>query len=88
MGWTRDELLAGHDGEKFWHLLPDDLRAEWTSFVASYEREGELDGPCFWFDMETRMCKHHQHRPNVCRDFETGSAECRSWRKQYQELIR
>ena len=86
-GWTEAELLKGHPGEKYWHQLPGKLKEEWQAFVDSYRREGELDGPCFWFDQETRLCKHHQVRPQVCRDFEAGSVECRQWRKVYEDKV-
>ena len=83
-GWTQEELLRGHEGESHWHKLPHVLRTEWESFVQNYQRAGDLDGRCFWLDEETNLCKHHQHRPQVCRDFEIGNPECRQWRKNYQ----
>lgn len=87
-GWTRDELLSGHAGESYWHQMPDDLKQQWKDFVENYRRDGELDGPCFWFDMDTRLCRNHEHRPQVCRDFEAGSLACKQWRREYNELIR
>ena len=90
----RQELLEGRDGEKWWYRLPDDLRIELDQFIASYQHRnyGEtvatFDGPCCWFNMETRQCRHHQHRPNVCRDFETGSPQCHEWRRYYSDKIR
>ena len=87
-GWTEEELLAGYEGESYWQTLPSDLKQEWQKFVAGYKRPGELDGPCFWFDMETGQCRHHEVRPRVCRDFETGSKECLEWRREYRELVK
>lgn len=86
-GWTREELTNGVRGEEHWHKLPEDLRNEWLEFVEIYQRDGELDGPCFWLDTTTRQCKHHNHRPNVCRDFEIGSKLCREWRDHYRSEI-
>lgn len=86
-GWTEEELLTGHAGESHWHRLPDDLRAEWEAYVSAYESTGELDRPCFWFDSETRRCRHHQYRPQVCRDFEIGSTVCKQWRQHYRDLV-
>lgn len=83
VGWTRDELKVGHPGESHWHNLPSDLKKEWQAYVATYDRPGELDGKCFWLDLETNLCKHHQHRPQVCRDFEAGSKECHHWRRHF-----
>ena len=82
-GWTRQELLDGHPGESHWHNLPEPLKNEWKEFVAGYKKTEELDGKCFWLDPETNLCKHHEFRPNVCRDFEAGSSECRQWRRHF-----
>ena len=84
-GWTEQELLDGHPGEPHWHQLPKSLKDEWLTFVAGYSKPkpGELDGQCFWQDTETGFCKHHEYRPQVCRDFEAGCQECRQWRRQY-----
>lgn len=40
--------------------------------------------PCFWWDSETRRCKHHEHRPSVCRKFERGGEDCRRLRDEYK----
>lgn len=32
--------------------------------------------PCLWYDAETRQCKHYEHRPEVCREFEMGGDDC------------
>ena len=75
--------------EEPWISLPDSLRHELLSFVATYQEppEGQLDGPCIWFDIETRRCKHHEHRPNVCRDFKINSEDCLGWREHYKDII-
>ena len=89
----RRDLLQGREGEKWWFRLPNDLRNELDEYIANYQHKnyGEevesFDGPCCWFDMETRQCRHHQYRPNVCRDFETGSQQCHEWRRHYREKI-
>lgn len=89
----RRDLIAGRPGESHWHQLPEDLKNDWLRFVADYRtpQYGDsletFDGPCFWLDTETRMCKHHQYRPNVCRDFETGNPECLQWREVYADRI-
>lgn len=81
---------GNHPGEHWWQVLPPDLRTELDAFVAQYEPRNydgtvdTLDGPCCWFNQETGLCKHHLHRPNVCRDFEPGSSGCREWRAYYQ----
>jgi Fe-S-cluster containining protein len=89
----RDELRNGNPGEPHWHSLPEDLKAEWESYVADYRLPDygsapeSFDGPCIWLDLETRRCKHHEHRPRVCRDFKTGSTACHQWRAYYRDKI-
>ena len=89
----RQELLAGHPGESYWHAMPAELRSEWEAYVADYQlpQYGDdpatFDGPCIWLDMETRRCKNHEHRPSICRDFETGNSECLQWRSYYRDRI-
>ena len=76
------------EGEIYWHALPLELRGELDSYVKAYRvEEGQLDGPCFWLDLETMLCKHHEHRPRVCREFEIGSRLCRQWREHYRDDI-
>lgn len=40
--------------------------------------------PCFWWDSASRRCRHHEHRPSVCRQFEPGGEDCRRLRDEYQ----
>ena len=75
--------------EKHWVSMPAELKQELMEFMRSYQRpaEGELDGPCVWFDPQKRVCMHHEHRPNVCRDFKVGGKDCIAWRKHYADRI-
>ena len=74
--------------EEHWTRMPRQLRNSLLAYVEQYESppEGELDGPCLWLDIETGRCKHHEFRPNVCRDFRIGSAGCLDWRAEYLVL--
>lgn len=87
------DLLSGNPGESWWHKLPEELKQPLLKHMQEYVKPDygdtleTLDGPCIWLDMETRKCKHHQHRPNVCRDFETGCGDCLNWRKEYADRI-
>ena len=83
-----DPVDRSYDAE-YWKALPQNLKQELTAYIAAYRPPpaGELDGPCCWFDMETRRCRHHEYRPRVCRDFETGSRGCRDWRWHYRDRI-
>ncbi len=89
----REELLAGHPGESYWHAMPVELKAQWEAHVAKYSTPkygvdpSTFDGPCIWLDMETRQCKNHEYRPRICREFETGSRECLEWRNYYSDKV-
>ena len=74
----------------YFNAMPDDIKAELMAYIETYQKPqgSDLDGPCFWFDMETRQCKHHEYRPRVCRDFEVGSKGCRDWRRHYEHKIK
>ncbi|MDE0864365.1 MAG: YkgJ family cysteine cluster protein [Rubripirellula sp.] len=73
--------------EPAWTQLPEALRDELLAYIASYipPADGQLDGPCVWYDPEQRQCKHHADRPQVCRDFAVGGQDCVDWRANYRE---
>lgn len=73
--------------EEHWVNLPHDLKEELLQYIADYDEpaKGELGTPCFWLDLEKKCCKHHEYRPNVCRDFDVGCTDCLGWRKEYYE---
>jgi Fe-S-cluster containining protein len=37
--------------------------------------------PCIW--LENGRCKHYDHRPAVCREFEVGGIHCLVWRERH-----
>ncbi len=75
-------------GEAQWDRLPHDLKQELLDYMAQYRvADDQLDGPCIWFDLVTRRCKHHQYRPRVCREFAVGGLRCREWRHHYRDKI-
>ena len=88
-----EELLAGHPGESYWHALPDELRQQWLDYMRNYQLPeygddpSTFDGACIWYSPESRQCMHHEYRPRVCRDFETGCKQCYEWRTYYQDKI-
>jgi len=52
--------------------LPPHLRT-------SYRRQRDTDPyrydrglPCFWWNPDTKLCKHYEHRPPICRDYPGG----------------
>ncbi|TWU00803.1 YkgJ family cysteine cluster protein [Stieleria varia] len=73
-----------------WLEMPVRLRDETLATILSYQppADGELDGRCTWLDAKTNQCLHHEHRPQVCRDFEVGRSQCLAWRQSYSSLLR
>jgi Fe-S-cluster containining protein len=67
--------------------VPYELLSPIDEYVASFEGEDDTGRPCIWLDLATRSCLHYDHRPQVCRDFERGSDECRvvRWRYRIQD---
>jgi Fe-S-cluster containining protein len=57
-----------------------ELRDYLKDLLAGIERE---DSACIWFDENSMRCRHHEHRPSVCRDFEVGSEDCVGWRERF-----
>jgi len=51
--------------------IPRRLREELKR--ASRDRTGL---PCFWLDLLTHECRHYEHRPVACREFQPGSENC------------
>lgn len=66
-------------------LLPqgvfDSLQAIRETSRVQYLVHGTNYTPCGWFNMETRQCRHHEHRPRVCRDFAIGAEYCINLRR-------
>lgn len=66
--------------------LPPEVRAELDQYIVGLRlgRGPRGEVPCLWFDQVTRKCKHHAHRPSICREFEMGSEDCHNWRKEFE----
>ncbi len=75
--------------EPHWQTLPESLKRELLAYIDQYQSPppGQLDGPCFWLDEGTRLCKHHSDRPEVCRRFAVGGKGCFQWRAFYRDKI-
>ena len=61
--------------------LPERLHTELL------ERKGtpgwDYDAPCSWLDRTTNRCRHYDHRPSVCREFEVGGEDCLRIRQEW-----
>ena len=71
--------LPGMD--PIWETVPGDVKDELLEFID--EGGAELGVPCFWFDTKSKLCKHYEYRPQICRDFEMGNPHCVRLRFQH-----
>lgn len=68
--------------------LPPELLAELKEAKAAIRDDFPDDAPCIWLDGRTKLCKHYQYRPSVCRDNDDendgltpGDEGCLEWRR-------
>lgn len=59
-----------------YQALQEDLRHELDRIWDDRGIRSFAGSACCWFDPATRRCKHYEHRPAVCRDFEPGNLIC------------
>jgi Fe-S-cluster containining protein len=76
------------DGDPEWAALARDhpeLHAELDADVDRRRRENDWpdEAPCTWLDLETGRCRHHEQRPQICREFEVGSDACLHHRSRF-----
>ena len=63
--------------------LPPNVRKDFEDGMKARAEHDWIDGvPCFWLTDELK-CKHYQHRPEICREYEVGSESCRRQRDQF-----
>ena len=63
-------------------MLQMELQAVRERFIEEGPHDGP-DGPCIWYDSQTRRCKHYDYRPTLCRDgIKAGDTGCLRWRKE------
>jgi Fe-S-cluster containining protein len=53
--------------------LPPEVRAGVEALAGRDFWEAD---PCVWYDLEARSCRHYEWRPDVCRSFAVGGADC------------
>jgi len=66
-------------------LLPQELREELEEAGKRIMEPGYTgENPCIWLDLETRRCKHYEHRPEACREaVKPGDEACRRDRRRF-----
>lgn len=75
------------DGEDAWERLRRD-RPDLVAEVLDHERRRREEGcpshgdPCLWYDPASRLCRHHDLRPRLCRAFEVGGVDCLDARRR------
>lgn len=72
------------DIERFKKLPAEALRILKDYEKAVLKNATAEDMPCVWLDLNTKRCRFHEHRPQICRDFEIGCKGCRSWREMFE----
>lgn len=81
-------FVPNHPDDLHVAKLPDEVRKNYKRGMEARARAGWPEGtPCFWFDLETRKCRHYEYRPLVCRQFQRGCAACLSYRHEHRELL-
>lgn len=75
---------VGSDVDRIWIKLPAYLVREIEDHIESLvDDQSDFGKPCIWFDPEKKNCRHHGHRPQVCRDLDVGSEACLRSRRQF-----
>lgn len=69
----RPDAAGGVDPH--WEGVPAHLKEELQQYIEGLE-DIDLGQPCIWYDRDKRRCRHYEHRPQMCRDFETGNPHC------------
>jgi Fe-S-cluster containining protein len=80
-------FLADAEDHDHWQAIPAELRRELADYYAAVDRGDTPDRseagdlPCLWYDAAAKRCRHHEHRPAVCREFEVGGEDCLRFRE-------
>lgn len=76
-----------HFGLEEMAALPPDIRniVEW--FGKNDVARSNHGIPCYFFNMASRKCLIHEHKPRVCREFEPGGPTCQRLRVLYLPIL-
>ncbi len=66
--------------ERWWIDLPDGLKQPLLEYLRGLPTT-DLGRPCIWLASDGG-CKHYDFRPQACRDFERGGADCLRLRRE------
>ena len=70
-----------HPAEPAWRSLPRRLKREVLAYLKARGWRDDYGRPCIWLEADG-TCRHYEHRPRVCRDFERGGEDCRRMRRE------
>jgi uncharacterized protein len=75
--------LGARDREDYQIIkaMPSTLRDELHAYYHSGVDRGAENLPCLWLDLDTKKCRHYEHRPTICRNFEMSSEHCHGHRQ-------
>lgn len=68
-------FARGDRADPYWAALPPELQREVSDHIDNLQ-DHDMGQPCIWLDLQTRRCRHYEHRPQQCRDFEVGNYHC------------
>ena len=73
--WTQER---GSFVDQRWIDLPQPLVGEIEAHLKALggDENADFGQACIWFDPQKKNCRHHEFRPQLCRDFEIGSEAC------------
>jgi Fe-S-cluster containining protein len=60
--------------------LPQDILRVVEWYTQNHRVRPSSPAPCYFYDMTSRRCLIHEHKPQTCRDFEPGGPGCRKER--------
>jgi Fe-S-cluster containining protein len=68
---------GGRPDESAWEGMPVRLKHEVMAYYKTLDpyNDDDFGLPCFWL-MPEGTCRHYEHRPEVCREFEVGGEDC------------
>ncbi len=74
-------LATGDD--PYWAALPESLKSEIMDSRTNLRSKSSHDQPCIWLDLTMQRCRHYEHRPSHCREFELGGESCLGFRQSH-----
>jgi Fe-S-cluster containining protein len=78
-------IESGQYADPDGRVLPADLLAELHALADEFTRTDTWPShgePCVWYDAQTKRCRHHQWRPDICVEFKIGGDHCRRRRRE------